>query len=145
MMHHAAHLIERTWIIIMKILLWGVFLFLLVNTFIFFYYERFMYSSADSISDQADAVIILGASVQWNQLSQIVQDRAEAAIQVYQQKKPLRYSSAVMVTTQKSTTMNSPQSTDILSTAVFRLRISLSILRVMTHMTVYGAQRKYTE
>lgn len=46
-----------------------------------------MYSSADTITGQADAVIILGASVQWNQLSQIVQDRAEAAIQVYQQKR----------------------------------------------------------
>ena len=46
-----------------------------------------MSASPDSLPWRADAVIILGASVKGNKLSQVVQDRAEAAIQVYQQKK----------------------------------------------------------
>lgn len=87
MMHHAAHLIERIGKIIFKILLRWVFIFLVVNSVIFFYYERHMYSSIDNLSGNADAVIILWASVKGNQLSQIVQDRAEAAITVYQAKK----------------------------------------------------------
>ena len=87
MMHHAAQVIERIGIIIMKILLRGVFLFLVVNTIIFFYYERYMVAEITNLEGNADAVIILGASVKGNKLSQIVQDRTETAIQVYQQGK----------------------------------------------------------
>ncbi|MBP6911572.1 YdcF family protein [Patescibacteria group bacterium] len=60
---------------------------MVLNTVIFFYYERHMFSSSDKITGTADAVIILGASVKGNQLSQTVQDRVETAIQLYQTKK----------------------------------------------------------
>lgn len=46
-----------------------------------------MVYKADDISTHADAVIILGSSVNGNQLSQIVQDRAEIAIGAYMAKK----------------------------------------------------------
>lgn len=87
MMHHAAHIIERIGKIIMKVLLWGVFSFLVVNTIIFFYYNSEIYSDIDDLPTGSDAVMILGASVKGNKLSQILQDRAETAIQVYQAKK----------------------------------------------------------
>jgi len=44
-----------------------------------------MYSSVTDLTWKADAVIILGASVKGNKLSQIVQDRTETAIQIYQE------------------------------------------------------------
>lgn len=55
----------------------------MINTFIFFFYDKYISTSPESFSDEAEAVIILGSSVQGNQLSQIVQDRVEAAIEVY--------------------------------------------------------------
>lgn len=87
MMHHVAHLIERLGKRVFKILLRWVFFFLVLNTVIFFYFERHMFSSADEIPGKADAVVILWASVKGNQLSQVVQDRVEAAIQLYLDKK----------------------------------------------------------
>lgn len=44
-----------------------------------------MFTSVVDLPEKADAVMILGSSVRGNKLSQIVQDRTEAAIQVYQQ------------------------------------------------------------
>lgn len=46
-----------------------------------------MVYNASDIHGTGDAVIVLGSSVHGNQLSQIVQDRVEMAIQVYQAKK----------------------------------------------------------
>lgn len=46
-----------------------------------------MFTDVIDLPGKADAVMILGSSVRGNKLSQIVQDRAEAAIQVYQQGK----------------------------------------------------------
>lgn len=43
--------------------------------------------TASELTGKAQAVIILGSSVKGNQLSQILQDRAEMAIQVYQEEK----------------------------------------------------------
>lgn len=42
-----------------------------------------MVTSPNQLEGKADAVLILGSSVKGNQLSQIVQDRVEAAIQIY--------------------------------------------------------------
>lgn len=41
----------------------------------------------EDITGTVDAVLILGASVQWLQLSPILQDRVETGIQMYQRKK----------------------------------------------------------
>lgn len=41
----------------------------------------------EDISGSVDAVLVLGASVQWLQLSPILQDRVETGIQMYQRKK----------------------------------------------------------
>lgn len=87
MMLRTAHLLAAIGKILLQWLLWGAFIFLVINTILFFSYENRMAYTADDLTWHAQAVIILGSSVKGNQLSQIVQDRAEMAIQVYQQKK----------------------------------------------------------
>lgn len=46
-----------------------------------------MFADVTDLPEQADAVMILGSSVRGNKLSQIVQDRVETAIQIYQAEK----------------------------------------------------------
>ncbi len=45
---------------------------------------------SEELGYSVDAVLILGASVQWLQLSPILQDRVETAIQLYQRQKALK-------------------------------------------------------
>lgn len=63
MMLRVAHLMSYIGLLLMKILLCGAFLFLFINTVIFFSYEKKMAYTPDALSTSGDVVIILGSSV----------------------------------------------------------------------------------
>ncbi len=70
----------------MDLIIIGIIFFIGINATIIFW-TRSSIVQVQDIEKPLDAVLVLGASVQWLQLSPILQDRVETAIQLYQLRK----------------------------------------------------------
>lgn len=82
----ASHIIKKTWLALMILIALSIVAFLAIN-FIIIQSTKNDIIQIQRITTPLDITIVLGASVEWLQLSPILQDRIETAIELYQAKK----------------------------------------------------------